>query len=573
MLTLRWTGALVNVERAEKRRRVMKRSMTLGHCICDPKLGCPCPEFKSHDVCHCAGERGGDMGGNGGVVEGEGSAREIRLTELVRAAGCASKIGKGVLHEVLKGLPELADPQVLVGSNTGDDAGVIMLSEETATIFTVDVFAPVVDDPYTFGQIAAANSLSDIYAMGGVPQAALSVIGYPIEKLPAAGLREILRGGAEKMKEAGVPVIGGHSINDGEVKCGYAVIGTTPRGRFVRNSGAEVGDVLVLTKPLGCGIVAFGRQIGRAGAEAVAQATRSMASLNRVAGELMVRHGAHAATDVTGFGLLGHLVEIVRQSQVEVELEFARLPLFKQVAELAAQDVLPGAVERNREGVDGNLLDLTELTAGEQGILFGPETSGGMLVLLAAAAAERFGAELQARGISAACVIGRVVGANPAGRIRVKGSGRTAGAQAGRGVEEITNMEKSSAQINGSQVVSKGAEETVPACCSHGVEGIPSTVTNVGAPEDGKLLPAAAGAEAFRAYMAAVNAPGALGVKEKKLIGLALSIVSRCEPCVKLNAQGSRAAGATYDQIAEAAALGNAFGGAAANMFYQKCRD
>ena len=212
----------------------MKRSTALGHCICDVKQPCPCDLFRQKDICHCAGEKVGSDGD------------EVKLTQHVRSAGCASKIAKNVLQEVLKGLPEIDDRRVLVGSSAGDDAGVMMLSPDTATVLTVDVFCPSVDDPYRFGQIAAANSLSDVYAMGAKPQAALSIIGFPVHVLPAPAMHEILRGGLEKMKEAGVPVIGGHSINDEEVKCGFAVIGTTGKGRYIRNAGAKVGDAVLL---------------------------------------------------------------------------------------------------------------------------------------------------------------------------------------------------------------------------------------------------------------------------------------------------------------------------------------
>jgi selenide, water dikinase len=324
----------VTAQELDRRKRVMQRSQKLGHCICDPHRPCPCDQFKQETVCHCAGERPKPVQG------------PVRLTEHVRNAGCASKISKSVLHEVLAGLPEIDDPRVIVGASAGDDAGVMMLGGDHATILTVDVFCPSVDDPYTFGQIAAANSLSDIYAMGGKPDVALSVIGFPVHTLPLSVMRDILRGGLDKMKEAGVPVIGGHSINDEEVKCGFAVVGSSPAQAFVRNAGAQVGDVLVLTKPLGSGIVAFAHQIGRAPQGAMSQVAASMASLNKLAGELMVKRGAHAATDVTGFSLLGHLVEIVRNSQVEVSLDFDVIPLFDGVASLAAADVLPGAVER-----------------------------------------------------------------------------------------------------------------------------------------------------------------------------------------------------------------------------------
>ena len=216
----------------EKRRRVMQRSMTLGHCICNPKLACPCDVFKEKDICTCAGERI------------ENAVGEASLTKLVEKAGCASKINQNDLKKALADLPEITDPRVLVGSNTCDDAGVYRLNGDMALVQTVDVFAPSVDDPYTFGQIAAANSLSDVYAMGGRPLTALSIIGFPIETLSHRVMTQILRGGTDKMNEAGVVVIGGHSINDRDPKFGYAVTGTVEPSKIVTNDGAKPGDLL-----------------------------------------------------------------------------------------------------------------------------------------------------------------------------------------------------------------------------------------------------------------------------------------------------------------------------------------
>ena len=195
----------------EKRRRVMTRSMQLGHCICDPKKSCPCDVFREQDLCPCAGE------------QPEAPTGEARLTDLVHRPGCASKIDARSLRRILAGLPSIDDPRVLIGMPAADDAGVYQIDDETALVQTVDVFSPSVDDPYTFGQIAAANSVSDVYAMGGRPISALSIVGFPVGVVADEVLREILRGGIEKMKEAEVAVIGGHSINDQEIKAGFAV--------------------------------------------------------------------------------------------------------------------------------------------------------------------------------------------------------------------------------------------------------------------------------------------------------------------------------------------------------------
>jgi selenide,water dikinase len=341
------------------------------------------------------------------------------LTELVRKAGCAGKIGKRDLLEALTGLPDVDDPRVVVGRDAGDDAGVIMLSETKATVLTVDVFTPPVDDPFVFGQIAAANSLSDIYAMGATPECALSIIGFPASTLPLGIMREIMRGGFEKMKEAGISVIGGHSIDEEEIKFGFAVVGSAAPGSFVTHRGACAGDVIVLTKPLGTGITSFGAQCGRATPEDVEAAARSMTALNRLAGLGMLAHGAHAATDITGFGLLSHLAEIARSSDVELVLDFAAIPRIRGVLELADSQVYPGAVERNREALSEEMLDLGRLGAAEQSLLFGPETSGGLAVCLPEGSATAYLEELHRGGAPHAATIGRVVGQADGGKIRV----------------------------------------------------------------------------------------------------------------------------------------------------------
>ncbi len=394
----------------EKRKVIMKRSIALGHCVCDPKKPCPCLDFKEKDVCQCAGEKM--------PLEIDG---DIKLTDYVKSAGCASKIGKKDLVDILSGVPAIEDDRVLVGSNAGDDAGVILLSEDDthAHILTVDVFAPSVDDPYTFGEIAAANSVSDVYAMGGKPQAALSIIGFPVDLLPNDVMTEILKGGIEKMKEAGVPVVGGHSIKDGEIKCGFAVLGTCPKDGFVRNSGAQIGDVMILTKPLGVGITAFAGQIGHASADDLAEIAKSMSTLNKDAAEVMQNNNVNAATDITGYSLLGHLSEIVKNSKVEVEIIFEEIPLFNNVANLARREILPGAVERNRESVSVDILNLNALADAQTDILFSPETSGGLLMFIPEINAEKALKELQDRGISSASIIGKVTSQNESGLITV----------------------------------------------------------------------------------------------------------------------------------------------------------
>ena len=252
----------------EKRKRIMQRSIMLGHCICNPKQGCPCELFKEKNVCLCAGER---------LVD---AMEDVELTKFVENAGCASKINQNDLKKVLAGLPEISDPRVLVSSNTCDDAGVYQMDGDTALVQTVDVFTPNVDDAYTFGQIAAANSLSDVYAMGGKPLVALSVIGFPIEKLSHKVMSQIMRGGLDKMNEAGVPVVGGHSINDQDIKFGFAVTGTVIPSSMITNNKAQPGDVLVLTKPIGVGVISFAKQMDRASESAMASISHSMAAMD-----------------------------------------------------------------------------------------------------------------------------------------------------------------------------------------------------------------------------------------------------------------------------------------------------
>jgi selenide,water dikinase len=392
----------------ETRRQVMGRSIALGHCACDARKPCPCDTFKLYDVCECAGERL------------PRSAPVTGLTQLVRKVGCAGKIGKRDLFEALRGLPDFEDPRVLVGRDAGDDAGIIMLSESQATVFTVDVFTPPVDDPFTFGQIAAANSLSDVYAMGAAPQCALSIVGFPARTLPLEVMREIMRGGFEKMREAGIAVIGGHSIDEEEIKFGFAVLGTAAPDSFVTNRGACPGDIMVLTKPLGTGIVTFAGQCGRATAEGLEQATRSMIALNRVAGSRMRDFGAHAATDITGFGLLNHLAEVARSSNAELCLHIHRLPLLDGVAGLVERGVFPGAVERNREAMDHNMVELDRLSLTEQSVLFGPETPGGLVVFLPEQFVAGFLDVLHRGGVEQPTIIGRVLNGIEGGKIRIE---------------------------------------------------------------------------------------------------------------------------------------------------------
>jgi selenide,water dikinase len=248
-------------------------------------------------------------------------------------------------------LPHVDDPALLVGADTFDDAAVYRLSDDVALVQTVDFFTPVVDDPYDFGRIAAANAFSDIYAMGGRPLTALNVVCFPSGTLPLETLGRILQGGAESARLAGATIVGGHTIDDPEPKYGMAVTGLIKPGTEMTNAGVRPGDTLVLTKPLGTGIVATAIKQGKASALAVAAATESMAALNRDGSEVARAHEVRALTDVTGFGLLGHLTEMCRASGVSMELWYDRLPFLPEAAELARAGVVPGGTKRNLEFV------------------------------------------------------------------------------------------------------------------------------------------------------------------------------------------------------------------------------
>jgi selenide,water dikinase len=391
-----------------KRKRIMGRSIKLGHCICNPQEPCPCDLFKQKNVCLCSGEREAD------------APEDVALTTLVENAGCASKISQEDLKRALSGLPRVFDPRVLVSSDTCDDAGVYKLTPRQALVQSVDVFTPVVDDAYAFGEIAAANSVSDIYAMGGKPLTALSIVAFPIEKLSPRIMNRMLQGGIDKLREAGVALLGGHSIKDREVKFGFAVTGVVDPAKMTVNSKARPGDLLVLTKPIGTGTLSFARQIGRAPAEGLAEAERSMRELNRAAAEAMTAAGVTTATDITGFGLAGHISEIAVQSGVEVEVYGPAIPVFTGVMELIRAGVISGAVERNRDYASAFIERARSAAEEYETLLYDPQTSGGLLIAVRKSKAAALLAALAKNGVSRAAVIGRVTRKAPA-KIILKG--------------------------------------------------------------------------------------------------------------------------------------------------------
>jgi selenide,water dikinase len=520
--------------------------MQLGHCICQPKKACPCDLFRQKDVCPCAGER---------LEEHNGA---VPLTELVERPGCASKIDQAALKRVLQGLPERDDPRVLVGVPAGDDAGVFRLDDHLALVQTVDVFSPSVDDPYVFGQIAAANSLSDVYAMGGRPITALSVVGFPIQAVPEHVMHEMLRGGIDKMAEAGVAVIGGHSIHDQEIKAGFAVTGLIDPEQTVTNDGAQPGDRLILTKPLGTGIIAFAAQIGRASADAREAAARSMATLNKSAAELMVDAGAHACTDVTGFGLIGHLAAMASASKVDVEIIWDDVPLLPEVLQCAAEGVIPGATERNRESSGHAVLAEPNVEPAMLEICFDAQTSGGLLIAVPEPRAATLLAQLRQADAPQAAVIGRVCGTG-SGRVLVRSEGRRP-IPAGRPTPRMPAMPSH-------------PEKPAETCCA------PEEVREMNCCEAGDPAPEVAASAApreieakFQDFLKAAGTPGALDARTKRAVAIALSVLAKCEPCVRSHVKKAREMGFSQEEIDEAAWLAISFGGSPTMMFYKGVR-
>ena len=296
-----------------------------------------------------------------------------------------------------------------MGTSTADDAGVYRLGPDLALVQTVDIFTPIVDDPYWFGAIAAANALSDIYAMGGTPRLALNFAGFPRSKLPLDVLGEILRGGAEKCAEAGVTIIGGHTIDDPEPKYGLAVTGFVHPDRVITNAAARPGDRLVLTKPLGMGIVTTALKQGKAEQAAVDEAIRIMSALNRPAAEAMIAVGVSAATDITGFGLLGHLAEMTRGSGVAARVRLRDVPILEAAWPLVQARAIPGGTQRNRESLQ-NVVSWDGVGEDAQILLADAQTSGGLLIAVPEARCDALVRALRAGGLLVAAVIGEITG-------------------------------------------------------------------------------------------------------------------------------------------------------------------
>ena len=310
-------------------------------------------------------------------------------------------------------MPTLTDPRILVDASTRDDAAVYQLTPDRAIVATVDFFTPIVDDAYDFGRIAAANALSDIYAMGATPLLALNLVGWPRDTLPYELLGDVLRGGADIAKEAGAFVLGGHSVDDPEPKYGMVAIGEVHPNRVITLAGAQAGDVLVLTKPIGTGVLTTALKRDLATAADLAGAVASMATLNAGAARAMLANGAHAATDVTGFGLLGHLHNMVAASGVSAEIDAASVPLLPKAADLAARGAIPGGTKRNREALTETVQFDAAVPETIRVLLFDAQTSGGLLIAVPANRADSLVAALKNEQTPAAARIGRIVGGPP----------------------------------------------------------------------------------------------------------------------------------------------------------------
>lgn len=319
--------------------------------------------------------------------------QEIKLTKLAKCAGCGAKVGAGVLAKLLDGIKVHHDENLLVGFDKSDDASVYKLTDELAIVQTVDFFPPIADDPYTFGQIAATNALSDVYAMGGEPKLALNIMCVP-KDMPKEAVHQMLRGGYDKVYEAGALITGGHSILDDEPKYGLCVTGFVHPDRVLTNSGAKAGDVLLFTKPIGIGILTTAAKADMASEEGKALALRMMTTLNKSARDAMVKYRVHACTDVTGFGMLGHLCEMAQGSDVTAELNVDAVELIPEALELARMGILPEGMYRNREFAQ-SMVDAGETELAKQDMLYDPQTAGGLLIAVDPADADALFEELK----------------------------------------------------------------------------------------------------------------------------------------------------------------------------------
>ena len=339
---------------------------------------------------------------------------DIKLTKLAKCAGCGAKVGAGVLAKLLDGIRVHSDPNLLVGFDKSDDASVYKVTDELALVQTVDFFPPIDDDPYTFGQIAATNALSDVYAMGGEPKLALNIMAVP-DRLPKEAVHALLRGGYDKVYEAGAIITGGHSILDDEPKYGLAVTGFVHPDRLLTNSGAKPGDVLFLTKPLGVGILTTAAKAELLEPEELRRVTVLMTTLNKGARDVMVKYRVHACTDVTGFGLLGHGLEMAQGSDTELHLQTAGLDFLPRALDFAGMGILPAGMYRNRSFA-ADFVEPGQVPLAVQDAMYDPQTSGGLLIAVHPDDADAMYAELRT-AVPSAQRVGTVEAYRGGGRI------------------------------------------------------------------------------------------------------------------------------------------------------------
>jgi cysteine desulfurase len=357
-------------------------------------------------------------GGEAAVTE-KMDLKDIKLTHFTHGLGCACKLRPQALEEVLNNLPPVTDPHVIVGTTTADDAAVYRLQDGTAVVQTVDFFTPVVDNPYDFGAIAAANSLSDIYAMGGKPLFALSVVGFPEKRLPLEVLEQILRGAHDKAKEAGISILGGHTVEDNEPKFGLVVTGIVDPDNVLTNDKAQPGDAIILTKPIGLGIITTAIKRGMASTELTQKAVKVMSRLNRDAAEAMLTVGAHACTDVTGFGLLGHLKEMTRASKVDAVIYASKVPVLKEAWDLANAGAIPGGTLSNSDFVSDAVEWDESISRTGRLVLCDAQTSGGLIIAVPTGKKNQLLNALKKDGVIDSDEIGEFTGEGE-GRIVVK---------------------------------------------------------------------------------------------------------------------------------------------------------
>lgn len=338
----------------------------------------------------------------------------IKLTRQTAYGGCGAKLSKGLLEKILCGLPRLESDDLIVGIENADDAGVVRIRDDIGLIHTTDFFPPMVDDPFAFGRIAAVNALSDVYAMGGVPLAGMNLVSFPLDTYGHETLKEILRGGLSALEEAGAVLAGGHTIEGQELLYGLAVTGTVHPQRIWRNGGAQPGDVLVLTKPLGTGLVTTAAKGDEASDAAMSTAVRWMSTLNRSTAEALSSLDPHAVTDVTGFGLAGHAAEMADASGMEIVLSLIDLPAMPGALEAAASGFVPAGAGKNRESLEAVLSFAPGVDSLRVDLALDPQTSGGLLAALA-----RDAAATLCRRVSSAVIVGRVIEGTP-GRVRLE---------------------------------------------------------------------------------------------------------------------------------------------------------